>query len=600
MPIKQPIEKLPIINAHSHVFTSKHVPPLLAKKFMPFPLYYLAHLDMIIGIYKFFRSFKNLYYQNWHRSLRRFLYYLSAAVTRNPVLKVLHWLFSVWLVLLAFYYLYDWIIRLTGDTGTKGTSIGVAIEALRVVLVKYSIFPVNLPILTRIVIVLFVLLFIKSGRNLIFFVFKKVLKFFKLIPGKESTKLIDRYLLIAKFAVYKKQTNIFSKMKDQYPKGSGFILLPMDMKYMKAGNCKESYQSQLMELEKIKTSDTYKRQGVKIHPFVFIDPRRIRDDMKNGKTNSFSKSDLFNYSYVDGQINLEKSLVKTFIEEHKFSGFKIYPAIGYYPFEKELLPLWKYAADNEIPIMSHCIKGTIFYRGNKKREWDEHWVFKDEDTDAQLLLPQVKNIEFQINFTHPMNFLCLIEEPFLRVLIEKYNDIDLKKIFGYTDSKTPLKHNLRNLKICLAHYGGEDQWKKYLEKDSYGYSQQIIKQPGFGIDFIKFLPATKDIDYNRLAQMWKYVDWYSIISSMMMRYPNVYADISYILHDAEIFPLLKETLKSRYGQLKHRVLFGTDFYVVRNHNSEKDLFVSSDALLSDEEFHLIAKENPRNFLKLTT
>ncbi|MEO9511873.1 MAG: hypothetical protein ABJN84_08900 [Flavobacteriaceae bacterium] len=594
---KKTLNEQPIINAHTHVFTSKHVPPLLAKKFIPFPLYYLAHLDIVIGMFKFFKNLSKIYYQNWHRKLRRMLYFIFAAIQRNPILRVLHWLLRVWLILLAFYYLYDWVLGFYSNPTSEENMLGKTIENLRKLMTEYHVFPKNLSTPARVAIVLLVLLFVKIGRNLIFFIFKKVFTFFKLIPGKETKKLIDRYLLIAKYAVYKNQTNIFSKMKEQYPKGSGFVLLPMDMKYMKAGKCKESYVSQLAELAKIKNSPTYKKQGVGIHPFIFIDPRRMQEDRrKKSRQSIYSNSDLFNYSHKEGSITLETSLVKTYMEEHKFDGFKIYPAIGYYPFEKELLPLWKYACDNEIPIMSHCIMGTIFYRGSKLKAWDEHWIFKDEETQDQLLLPEVKNVEFQRNFTHPMNFLCLLEEPFLRVLLQKYNDKDLNSIFGYTNPKTPLKRDLKNLKICLAHYGGEDQWKKYLEKDSYGYSQQIIKNPTKGIDFIKFVHGTKDIDFDRLAQLWKYVDWYSIISSMMMQYPNVYADISYILHDKEIFPLLKETLKSRYGKLRNRVLFGTDFYVVRNHNSEKDLFVSSDALLTDEEFDLIARTNPKHFL----
>lgn len=588
--------KLPIINAHSHIFTSRHVPPLLAKKFIPFPFYYLAHLDIIIGIFNLFRSFKKLYYKNWYRKLRKFLYYLSVAVRRNPIFRILHWIFSTWLIVLAFYYLYDWLAALFGADSKELSSVK-GIEEFRNFLIEYKIFPINISNLSKVGVVLFVLLFIKTGRNLILFVFKKLFGFFKLLPGKETKKLIARYLLIAKYAVYKKQTNIFSKMKEQYPKGSGFVLLSMDMSYMKAGTSKDSYQSQLAALAKIKNSAEYKKQGVGIHPFIFIDPRRIQqDEAKKKGQKLFSASDLFNYSHTNGAITLEKSLVKTYIEEHKFDGFKIYPAIGYYPFEKELLPLWKYACDHGIPIMSHCIMGTIFYRGNKSSDWDEHWVFRDENTTDKLLLPELKNIDFQRNFTHPMNFLCVLEEPFLRVLIQKYDDKNLNEIFGYTDAQTPLKRTLEHLKICLAHYGGEDQWKKYLEKDSYGYSQQVIKNPTRGIEFIKVIKNTTDIDYDRLAQMWKYVDWYSIISSMMMQYSNVYADISYILHDQTIFPLLQETLKPRHGQLRERVLFGTDFYVVRNHNSEKDLFVSSDALLTDEEFDLIARTNPDRFL----
>jgi hypothetical protein len=71
-------------------------------------------------------------------------------------------------------------------------------------------------------------------------------------------------------------------------------------------------------------------------------------------------------------------------------------------------------------------------------------------------------------------------------------------------------------------------------------------------------------------QLWKFTDWYSIISSMMLQYPNVYADISYILHsDSEVLPLLKQTLQNPV--LKQKVLYVTDFFVVRNHKSDKNM-----------------------------
>ncbi|NAY93137.1 hypothetical protein GTQ34_14570 [Muricauda sp. JGD-17] len=585
----------PIINAHSHVFTARHVPPLLAKRFVPFPFYYLVHLDVVIGFYKFLKEFKGLAYSNWHRAVKRFLYFVSVTIRRNFLLALISWILGAWLSILTFYYIYDFLIELTNTSG--GSSwLGQGIEWLRELMSSNGIFPKKPPILLKIAIALFVFVFVKSGRNLIIFLFKKMFTFFKVLPGKETKKLIERYMLIAKFAVYKKQTTIFSKMKEQYPRGSGFVLLPMDMKYMGAGRVKDSYLSQLKELQKIKISSTYKKQGVGVYPFVFVDPRRIRDDKKPKSVRISKGHQLFNFSTKGHKVILEECIIKTYMEDHGFNGFKIYPAIGYYPFEKELLPLWKYAVDNEIPIMSHCIKGTIFYRGRKKREWDEHWVFKDEETKNQLLLPEVKNIDFQRNFTHPMNFLCLLEEPLLRVLIGHYDDQQLKDLFGYKGPDSPMDKNLNGLKICLAHYGGEDQWKRYLEKDSYGYIQQIIKAPGTGIKFIKTQDDTDKIDYDRLAQLWKYVDWYSIISSMMMQYPNVYADISYILHDPSIFPLLKETLKPKYGKLRERVLYGTDFYVVRNHNSEKELFVSSDFLLEEQEFNRIARLNPKHYL----
>ena len=81
----------------------------------------------------------------------------------------------------------------------------------------------------------------------------------------------------------------------------------------------------------------------------------------------------------------------------------------------------------------------------------------------------------------------------------------------------------------------------------------------------------------------------------MLQYENVYADLSYIIHNTEIFPLLKQTLQNE--KLQKRTLFGTDFYVVRNHLTEKEMLANTQANLSKEEFDNIARENPINYLK---
>ena len=117
---------------------------------------------------------------------------------------------------------------------------------------------------------------------------------------------------------------------------------------------------------------------------------------------------------------------------------------------------------------------------------------------------------------------------------------------------------------------------------------------------------------------------HSLICSMLIKYDNVYSDLSYIISKKSIYPLLKYTLEkgenfdqeypeylkepdankkaTHYtgkNKLRSRVLFGTDFYVVRNHKSDKDLFVETKALLEEEEFDLIARENTHNFLSRT-
>ena len=50
------------------------------------------------------------------------------------------------------------------------------------------------------------------------------------------------------------------------------------------------------------------------------------------------------------------------------------------------------------------------------------------------------------------------------------------------------------------------------------------------------------------------------------------------------------------NKLRSRVLYGTDFYVVRNHKSDKDLFIEAKSYLGEEDFALIAKENTFNYL----
>jgi predicted TIM-barrel fold metal-dependent hydrolase len=358
-----------------------------------------------------------------------------------------------------------------------------------------------------------------------------------------------------------------------------------------------------------------------------VDPRRIKEEGK----------DFFDYKVVNGKVVLRECFIKKYIEGNpaknkdckeigfaKFSGFKIYPALGYYPFDPLLLPLWKYAEQENLPILTHCVKGPMYYRGKKERAWDYHPIFRElikplengrrDATEADftnLLLPQKKNDEFCANFTHPMNFLCLLKKEFLVKAVDiAYAEADdqtkkdLKELFDYEEAKdgmkASIKNGLDNLKICFGHYGGGDEWMRYFEKDRFKHSAQVIGRPDFGIDFIYKLDhgrSTTDRSWGKPEQLWKFTDWYSIISSMMLQHDHVYADISYILHaDAQILPLLKQTLQNK--KLRAKVLYGTDFFVVRNHKSDKNMLADMMGGLAQEDFDVIARVNPVNFLNI--
>ncbi len=575
--------KDPIINSHAHIFTSKHVPPYLAKSFLPWPFYYLFPIPFILRIFKWFltskndqRRFTGAYKEKQRKRIRRLNY-----IRRNPIIKTIFGLVIILLVIQFLYCLYSELARLLSF------QIAFFENAFEFLQNIFLLLPIDNPV-AKWAFIIFILSATKVGRNLVLFLLKMIGRFFSMLPDDMTKALISRYILLGRFVIYKNQTKVFTKLKGQYPPGTKFVILPMDMEYMDAGKLKpeNSYHEQMKVLAELKKVDENKDIFL---PFVFVDPRRMRDE-----------SDFLKYTIKEGSVKLEDCFIKKYIEgENKFSGFKIYPALGYYPFEEELLPLWKYAADRDIPILTHCIRGTIFYRGKKKKIWDEHPVFEENirgDENKPLLLPENKNVDFTINFTHPMNFLCLLEESQLRKLVGKAKNKRIKELFGYTDESTPLKHDLRNLKICFGHYGGEDQWEKYLEKDRYDHSLQLMKYKDKGLDF--FYNIDGSLSKSKIEQIWKYADWYSIISSMMLQYPNVYSDISYILHGQEIFPLLKYTLRTENEKLRSRVLFGTDFFVVRNHKSDKNILIDTESMLTEEEFDLIARKNPKEFLHI--
>jgi len=569
----------PIINCHTHIFKGEHVPPYLAKTFVPWPLSKFISIPRVLWIFRKFVNKKNKEFkdpqieENRDKTIRKIKnqrnVLRTAFITLLKAIVNIHMLFIVlaWLGI---------------NSNLSRYAFGKYVFAIHQWLLEhYLMLPIK-NLLVQIAVVIFTVTFIKSGRNLFLFLGKKFLSF----PGKMTRELIDRYLLLGRFTIYKDQSTTFSKLVHQYPPQTKFIVLPMDMEYMDAGELQKGskYPDQMAELAKIKSQSTNKDA---ILPFVFVEPRRIKGDKKQ-----------LNYSFNKrtGEVKLEDCFIKEYIEEKEFSGFKIYPALGYYPFDEALLPLWKYAADKEIPIMTHCIKGTIFYRGTKKKEWNQHPIFKEyinleRKELGPLLLPQKKNLDFSINFTHPLNYLVLLKEELLRLWVGK-GSITTQELFGYTNDETPLKRDLSHLKICLAHFGGEDQWERYLESDRYNYAAQLKINPKTGINFI--YTNEGDFSWKKLEDCWKYVDWYSIICSMILQHTNVYADISYILHDKAIFDLLKETID--HPGLGEKVLFGTDFFVVRNHMAEKNLLVQTKGNLSDEQFKKIAQRNPNKYL----
>lgn len=304
-------------------------------------------------------------------------------------------------------------------------------------------------------------------------------------------------LLVKKFHAFltigdmKNQLEIFKYLQSFYPDGTGFCVLAMDMEFMQAGAVKQSFREQLDELATIKANPAYNKL---IHPFIFVHPER---------PNIFE-------------------LVKEYIEEKGFAGIKMYPPLGYYPFDERLNKVYEYAEKNQIPITVHCARGGVFYKGEIKDEMLIH-------PKTGKPIEKQKNKYFTDVYTDPDNY---------RYVLEKFPD----------------------LKINLAHFGGYDEWDKYLGN-------------------------TLDNDE---------ITWYEKISQLLREYPNVYTDISYTMFNPDLFNLLKLTLQDE--TLKGKILYGSDFYMVEQETSERQFLTNIRAYIGEQDFKLIAEDNPKAFL----
>ncbi len=565
----------PFTNVHTHTFTKEHTPKYIAKQVLPWPFYKWLGTGYAVNKIKgyldrnkfdFTYAGRNKKHEAYRRKKFRtqtafkIVYFLYLAVvwfifSYYLLELILPWLDNTWLGWVFGKYI-DWVSPIMPDLGNSWNSV---------LLLSFMI-----------------LLFGTVRRALKNYIVNRIKK----AVGKERLEFLLRYINIVRYAGRDRQATVFNDLEQQYPVGTKFVVLPMDMEYMGAGEVESPYPEQMNDLLTLKENNEST-----CYPFVFVDPRRIQEHGEVFLNLNTSNPD---------KIVLEDCQVKEYLDGG-CCGIKIYPALGYYPFDKNLLALWLYCSQNDIPITTHCSIGPVFYRGkliDLGKDYDVHPIFDEvyeknnktkEEIIGQLRFHELKNKEFQKNFTHPLNYLCLLHKPLLNKVVETFDkDGDLKTLFGYENGM--IIRDLSQLKVNLAHYGSADMWDRFLSQDRYSEANAIIKDPKDGLDLKKNIERR-----SKRYQYWHYVDWFSIISTMMMQFDNLYTDISYTSHDLNYLALLSEILDN--PKIAQRVLFGTDFYVVSNHKTEKQFWIDMQNTLGMEKWDLLANVNPTRFLK---
>ena len=203
--------------------------------------------------------------------------------------------------------------------------------------------------------------------------------------------LLDRYVRFINITYRKSQQGVFELLMGFYPAQTKFVVLPMDMAYMGAGKIEQSLEAQHQALAEIKQD-----YPDRILPFVAVDPRRPEIQTK----------------------------VVDLIENHGFAGVKLYPPLGYYPFDDRLRPIYAYAEANRVPVLTHCSRGGVYYRGKITKD-----MLKHPRTGQPLR--REKHKAFTDVYTDPDNYVYVLDE-------------------------------FPNLKLCLAHFGGGKEWEAYL------------------------------------------------------------------------------------------------------------------------------------------
>ncbi len=437
-------------------------------------------------------------------------------------------------------------------------------------------------------IVVLMVLFVICRRIFVTLRIKKLIKrrFFRFLTKFLSKRLPGKYDILDRMANFikhafdtkenkvKKQEQIFRELQSYYSPRTKFIVLTMDLDYMIDCHAKgqNEFQKQLIEIEELRNRIDNNGKYVykhKLYPFIHADPRRLEDDP----------------GYFD--------LLKEYIENGTFKGIKIYPALGYFPFDKRLKPVYDLAIEHELPITSHCSVGPVYYRGklktlrkepyydNNKREFIH--PFTGEEMKGKT--PK----ELSAHFTHPLNYYCMMAMPDKLAAYwnrgstgeKEYNVRDLEKY--------------RNLRFCLGHFGGSSEWEKYL-KDAWLSSDRASIE--------KIYEGWKHSVYGKEPVGEQTYSWHTIIYDMLteeeektkeLLFPNLYSDISYNLSNEQMLPLLKIRLETNETFSK-KVLFGTDFYMVSMEGSEREITMKLRSFIGEDNFRQIAKINPLEFL----
>lgn len=336
------------------------------------------------------------------------------------------------------------------------------------------------------------------------------------------------------------------KAARQYDSNPRLMALTMNMDKMDS-SCKPEipYTTQLQEVFEIK-----KFYPDNFFPFLSIDPR------------VHARAELTQW--------VDNHLKKKINNKPVFSGIKIYPALGFFPFDPLLDDFYQFAQENKIPLLFHCTRFGSKYIGK----------------DIQNIIPA--NPDMIMPPTDSLNY-AKAHQARERILerIQKYYDNKWVKnnkrgandhacdLLSHPENYIPLLCKYPNLKVCLAHMGGG------VEVEHMHLSTEQLTQRKF-------------VEDSDMRERWAIdINWAIAIRDMMRDFPSLYTDISSTISSLDkknVLNNIKEWMQTpdlaQQRLLGDNVLFGSDFFMTEIHKPEEMLY------------SIIKKELPQWFDKM--
>jgi len=274
-----------------------------------------------------------------------------------------------------------------------------------------------------------------------------------------------------------------------------FCPLMMDMRPGIKGTQNVDYHAQMKDMKELR--DQFPD---KLLPFVAIDPNNP---------------------------DAEEIFLKAFSEEYNFCGIKIYPSLGYLPSNPRLMAIYEVCQAKKIPVTAHC--GAAAVHASSRHLNNIEGFRLDQNNN---LVPVKEDRWFPISNSYA-------------------------NYFHTPKNWDPVLHKFPDLKLNLAHFGGDTEWEKFLKG--------------------------------------KNNTWASRIMDLMTRYEHLYADFSYNISYHKIHDLLRKKIEDN-ALIRKRTLYGSDYYMIVVNGHFRSIKIDFITSMGDEIMTQIASVNSKKFL----